>query len=102
MKELAVASRQRTISHFIFTREFFNRNNTTFVTHPPYFFLFPRLKIELRGGHFDTIEVIEAKSQDVLNALTEHDFHNAFKIWQKHWERCLCVEEGYFEVDGDQ
>jgi hypothetical protein len=74
----------------------------TVITNPPYFSLFPRLKIELRGGHFDTIEVIKAKSQDVLNAPTEHDFHDAFKKWQKHWERCLRAEEGYFEVDGGQ
>jgi hypothetical protein len=41
--------------------------------------LFSRLKIKLRGRHFDTTEVIEAESQAVLNALTEHDFQDAFK-----------------------
>jgi hypothetical protein len=29
--------------------------------------------------NFDTIEVIEAESQAVLNTLTEHDFQDAFK-----------------------
>jgi hypothetical protein len=43
------------------------------VPHPPYFYLFPRLKIKLKGRHFDTIEVMEAESQAVLNILTEHD-----------------------------
>jgi hypothetical protein len=37
------------------------------------------LKIKLKGHHFDTIEVIEAESQAVLNTLTEHDFQDAFK-----------------------
>jgi hypothetical protein len=37
------------------------------------------LKIKLKGRHFDTIEVIEAQSQAVLNTLTEHDFQDAFK-----------------------
>jgi hypothetical protein len=37
------------------------------------------LKIKLKCRHFDTIEVIEAESQAVLNTLTEHDFQNAFK-----------------------
>jgi hypothetical protein len=66
---------------------FFTRNNMTIVPHSHFFSPFPQLKIQLKGGHFDTIEVMEAKSQDVLNALTEHDFHDAVKKWQKHWER---------------
>jgi hypothetical protein len=44
----------------------------TVVPHPT--FLFPRLKIKLKGLHFDTVEVIEAESQVVMNTLTEHDF----------------------------
>jgi hypothetical protein len=61
-----------------FTREFLTKNKITLVPHPPYFSLFPRLKIKLKGRHFDTIEVIEAESQAVLSTLTEHDFQNAF------------------------
>jgi hypothetical protein len=49
------------------------------VDHPPYFSLFPRLKIKLKGCHLDTVELVEAKSQAVLNTLTEHDFQNAFE-----------------------
>jgi hypothetical protein len=41
------------------------------------------LKIKLRGRHFDTIEVTEAESQAVLNTLTELDFQDAFRKWQK-------------------
>jgi hypothetical protein len=51
--------------------------------HPLFFSLFSQLKIKLKGFHFDTIEVIEAESQAVLNTHTEHDFHDAFKNWQK-------------------
>jgi hypothetical protein len=32
----------------------------------------------------------------------EHDSQDAFKKWQKHWERCICTEGGYFEGDGGQ
>jgi hypothetical protein len=35
-------------------------------------FLFPRLK--MKGLHFDTTDVIEVKSQTVLNTLTQHGF----------------------------
>jgi hypothetical protein len=58
---------------------FFIKNNITVVPHPTYFALFPRLKIKLKGRHFDTTEVLEAESQAVLDTLTEHDFQDAFK-----------------------
>jgi hypothetical protein len=51
----------------------------TIIPHSPYFSLFPRLKIKLRGRRFNTVEMIEVESQAVLNTLTEHDFQNAFK-----------------------
>jgi hypothetical protein len=35
--------------------------------------------MELKGRHFDTIEVTEAESQAVLNSLTEHDYQDAIK-----------------------
>jgi hypothetical protein len=52
------------------------------------------LKIKLKGHHVDTTEVIEAESQVVLMTSRMH-----FKKWQKHWERCICVEGDYFEDD---
>jgi hypothetical protein len=68
----------------------------------PYdFSLFPGLKIKLKGCRVDTTEVTEAESQAVLNTLTEHEFHDAFKKWQ-HWEWCICAEGDYFEAEGVQ
>jgi hypothetical protein len=46
--------------------------------------------------------VIEAESQAVLKALTEHNFQDAFQKWQKHWERCIRAEVDYFEGNGGQ
>jgi hypothetical protein len=70
-----------------FPREFFTKNNMTVVPHPPYSFLFPRLKLQFKGRHFDTNEVIEAESQAMLNTLAEHDLRDAFKKIIKFWER---------------
>jgi hypothetical protein len=53
-------------------------------------------------SHFDAIEVMEAESQAVLNTLTEQDFQDAFKKWQKRWERRIRAEGGYFKGDGGQ
>jgi hypothetical protein len=56
--------------------------------------------MKLKGRHSDTIDVIEAESQAVLNTLTEHDYQDAFKIWQTLWEWCIYAEGDYFEGDG--
>jgi len=53
----------------------------TVVPHPSYspdlapsdFFLFPKLKMKLKGRRFQT-EEIQAKSQAILNTLQENDF----------------------------
>jgi hypothetical protein len=60
------------------------------------------LKTNLKGRRFDTTEVIDAEPQAVLNTLTEHDFQDAFKHWQKRWERCLRAKWDCFEGDSDQ
>jgi hypothetical protein len=62
--------------------------------------VFPRLKIKLKGRHFDTTDIIEAQLQAVLNTLTEHNFEDAFNKWQKRWEWCIRAEGDYFEGDG--
>jgi hypothetical protein len=99
-KELAVASRRRTISHFHLTKGFFYRNQRDCApTHPT--FLFPRLKTKLKGRHFDTAEVMEAEPQAVLNSLTEHGFQDAFRHG-RGWERCIGAEGDCFESEGGQ
>jgi hypothetical protein len=40
--------------------------------------------------------VIEAESLAVLNTLTEHDFQDAFKKWQKCWQQSIHAEGDYF------
>jgi hypothetical protein len=71
----------------------------TVVPHSPYLSLFLRLKIKVKGRHFFTIEVIEAESQAVLNTLREHVSQDAFKQWQKRWERFVRAERDCFEGD---
>jgi hypothetical protein len=66
-KELAVASRQGTVTRFLFHQEFLTENKMIAIPHPAYFSFFPQLKTELKGRHFGTIEVIEAEWKAVLN-----------------------------------
>jgi hypothetical protein len=80
--DLDVASRQHTVSYFLFHQGIFftkKRTRLSSTTYPA--FLFPRLKVKLKDHHFDTVDVIEAESQ-VVNTLTEHDFQDTFKMAQ--------------------
>ena len=78
------------------------------IPHPPYssdlahceFFLFPKMKLILKGRRFDTIEEIQAESQRVLDTLIEKDFQEAFQKWRRRWDRCLHAGRNYFEDDG--
>jgi hypothetical protein len=78
-KELAAASRQRNVSHFLFHQEVFDQKQHDCHSHLSYFSLFPRLEIKLKDLQLDTTEMIEAESQKVLNILIEHEFQNASK-----------------------
>jgi len=74
--------------------------------HPPYSpdpapsdFLFPKLKMKLKGRRFQTLEEIQAESQAVLNTLRENYFQECFKNWQRRWDRCQASEGDYSKGD---
>ncbi len=79
---------------------------TTF-RHLPYspdlapcdFFLFPKMKLQLKGRRFDGLEDIQRESQNVLGKLREQDFQHAFQQWQQRWVRCVAAQGDYFEGD---
>jgi hypothetical protein len=66
-------------SHTSFSPGVFDQQQLTVVHNPSYFSLFPLFKMKPKDRHFDTIEVMEAELQSVLNnALTEHKFQDEF------------------------
>jgi len=91
-------------------REFLAQNSIITLPHPPYspdlapcdFFLFPKMKLQLKGRHFDRVEEIQRESQNVLGTLREQDFQHAFQQWQRRWDRCVAAQEDYFEGDAAQ
>jgi hypothetical protein len=64
---MTVASRQRTVSHFHFHQGIFDQKQHGCRVPPTLLFFVSRLKLKLKGRHFDTIELIEAESQAALN-----------------------------------
>jgi histone-lysine N-methyltransferase SETMAR len=70
----------------VLNQQFLAKYKMAFVPHPPYSrdlapcdFLFPKMKLKLKGRRFDTIEEIQAESQRVLDTLTEKDLQEAFQ-----------------------
>jgi hypothetical protein len=69
------------------TQLFLVKNKMAVIPHPPYspnlapcdFFLFPKMKLKLKGCCFDTTEEIQAESQTVPDTLTEKDFQEVFQ-----------------------
>lgn len=71
----------------IIIREFLMRNQTVTVPQAPYspdmapcdFFLFPRLKLALRGYQFPSIQAIKEKSLTALKGIPEIEFQKCFE-----------------------
>jgi hypothetical protein len=98
-KELAVTSLQCMISCFIFHGGIVYEKQHD-CHPPPTLFLFPQLKIKLKGRHFDTTEAIETESQAVLNTLTEYDLDIYLKNGRSTGNASNA--EDYFKGDGGQ
>ena len=77
------------------------------VPHPPYspdlapcdFWLFPKLKENLRGNRYSTIEDMKEAVTRVLNTLTQEDFQGAFQKLLERYNKCIDVGGEYFEGD---
>jgi transposase len=89
-------------------QQFLASKHMTVGPHPPYapdlapcdFFLYPKMKIKLNARRFDTVEEIQAEPQKVLKTLTQKDFQDSFRSWQKRWDRCARSQRDCFEGDG--
>ncbi|UYV80117.1 hypothetical protein LAZ67_18001756 [Cordylochernes scorpioides] len=72
---------------------------------PPYspdlasndFFLFPKLKMALKGRRFDTRESIIVDLKKVLKNIPKDAFSKCFTSWEKKWKLCIDAGGDYFE-----
>jgi hypothetical protein len=68
-------------------REFLTKNNRTTVLHRAYspdlapcdFYVFPKMKLRLKGRRIVSIEEVQTGSQKVLKTLTPTDFNERFQ-----------------------
>ena len=80
------------------------KNSTNIIKQPPYspnmapadFFLFPKLKLPLRGTRFQSIECIKENSRRELKSITENAFKKCFDDWIIRWYECIISGGAYF------
>ena len=69
------------------------------VPHPPYspdlapcdFCLFPKLKENLRGCRYETVEKMKEAVTKVIDMLTQEDFHGAFQKLLERYNKCIAA-----------
>ncbi|GBL89961.1 hypothetical protein AVEN_234677-1 [Araneus ventricosus] len=72
--------------------------NILLLHQPPYspdlspsdFWLFPKIKMGLKGNCFDTVEDIKTNATAELRKIPQQDFHRCFQQWQERWSKCVC------------
>jgi hypothetical protein len=99
-KELVAASWQRTVSHFLFHQGISDQNQHYWC--PPTHLTLLCCSNWTWCWKADILVQLKWLGQAVLNTLTDRDFQDAFKIWQKCWEGCISAEWDYFEGEGGQ
>jgi hypothetical protein len=85
--------------------EFLTKKLVTTLNHTPYspdfsllnHFLFSKVKLQLKGARFDTIQEIQKAMTDRLNKIPAEDFCNAMKKLETRANMCITSNESYFE-----
>jgi len=66
------------------------KNNMTVIPHPPYspdrapcdYFLFPRMKCQMKGKGFADVSEVKKKTLEVLNNISTEEFQKCFQQWE--------------------
>jgi len=74
----------------LLVRQFMSNKNITVCPHPPYsqhlatcdFWLFPKVKMTMKGKRLESIQDIEAATTAQLKTLTKKEFQNCYRKWQ--------------------
>lgn len=85
--------------------EYLKEQRITALPHPPYspdlapcdFFLFPRIKKELGGKRFESVEELKRAVKAIANDISKEDYTKCFENWCTRLKRCIEVGGEYFE-----
>ncbi|CAK9811861.1 Mariner Mos1 transposase [Anthophora quadrimaculata] len=87
--------------------DYLTKHQINTIEQPPYspdlapcdFFLFPKLKLPLRGKRFDTLEAIKENATKELKAIPSSAYNKCMDDWIKRWHMCVASDGCYFEGD---
>jgi hypothetical protein len=63
-------------------------------------FLFPKMKLKLKGRRFDSMKEIQTVLQSVMKTVKRNDFQKCFRSWTSRWNHCINNEGNELEGDG--
>ena len=94
------------VHNSILVTDYLTKMGIKTVPHPHYspdlapgdFCLFPKLKENLRGCCYETIEEMKEAVMKIIDMLTQEDFHGAFQKLLE-WYKCIAARGDYFKGD---
>lgn len=87
------------------TQEFLASTQLTLLPHPPYspdlapadFFLFSKIKKNLKGKRFDSREELLTALQGELEKVTREELRDCFSAWFQRMQKCIDLAGNYVE-----
>ncbi len=87
------------------TVELLEHFNMEVLPHPPYspnlapsdYFIFDRIKAEIRGHHHQSIQDMQTAVFRTLRSIPAQEFHDALNILPLRWMKCIWSGGAYFE-----
>ncbi|GFT43122.1 histone-lysine n-methyltransferase setmar-like protein [Trichonephila clavipes] len=86
-------------------QQYLSKHSIVQLRQPPYspdiapcdFWLFPRLKMPLKGHRFDNKQTVETNATNALKAISKTDFQECFNKWKHRYEQLVQSNGDYFE-----
>lgn len=87
------------------TTNFLERSGVQLLPHPPYspdlapcdFFLFPKVKSQLKGRRFSSCQEAIAAYEEAVATIAPEEWCHAFTSWFRRMQMCIQAAGGYFE-----
>ena len=95
------------VHNSILVTDYLTKMGIKTVPQPPYspdlapsdFCFFPKLKENLRGCRYETIEEMKEAVTKVIGTLAQADFHGVFQKLLERYNKCIATGGDYFEGD---
>lgn len=90
----------------ILVKQYLAKRQVVCIDHPPYspdlappdYFLFPKVKMPMKGHRFSSIEEIQTRVTEVLRTIPEEAFSRAFQCLYERSKKCIEKHGDYIEA----